>query len=56
VNGGEVSDEGEESLEDLEVYVYMQSFIVWMVARIAERETACKVMRHWREPRAMVIN
>jgi hypothetical protein len=22
VNGGEVSDEGEESLEDLEVYVY----------------------------------
>jgi hypothetical protein len=33
----------------------MQSFIVWMIARIAERETARKVMRRWREPRAMVI-
>ena len=34
----------------------MQSFIVWMMAGIAERETARKVKRRWRELRATVIN
>jgi hypothetical protein len=34
----------------------MQSFIVWLMAGIAERETARKAMRRWRELRAMVIN
>jgi hypothetical protein len=33
----------------------VQSFIVWMMAGIAERETARKVMRRWREPREMVM-
>jgi hypothetical protein len=33
----------------------MQSFIVWMIAGIAERETARKAMRRWREPMEMVI-
>jgi hypothetical protein len=32
----------------------MQSFIVWMMAGIAERETGRKAMRRWREPREMV--
>jgi len=33
----------------------MQSFIVWMMAGIVERETARKAMSRWREPRAIVI-
>jgi hypothetical protein len=48
----------ERCLEDLELYVYtcnMQSFTVWMIAGIAESETAHKAMRPWREPREMVI-
>ena len=31
----------------------MQSLIVWLMAGIAERETAHKAMRRWREPRAI---
>ena len=31
----------------------MQSLIVWLMAGIAERETARKTMRRWREPRAI---
>jgi hypothetical protein len=33
----------------------MRSFIVW-IAGITERETACKAIRRWREPRATVIS
>jgi hypothetical protein len=41
-NGGEVGDEGEESLEDLGLSIPCEtpSFIVWMMAGIAERKTA----------------
>jgi hypothetical protein len=62
MNSGEVGDEGEEShgLEVLELYVHsttcdMRPYIVWMIAGIAERETACKEIRHWREPRTTVM-
>jgi hypothetical protein len=33
----------------------MQSFIVWIIGGIVERETARRVIRRWREPRAIVI-
>ena len=50
VNGG---DGGEENLSCMSTPCDMQSFIVWMMAGIAERETARKAMRRWREPRAI---
>jgi hypothetical protein len=57
VNGGEVGDEGEESLEDLELYVdtLRQAVVHRLDDSRDRRETACKAVRRWRELRAMVI-
>jgi hypothetical protein len=46
VNGGQVGDEGEKSLEDLELYVYtLRRAVVRMMAGKAGRELARKGMR-----------
>jgi hypothetical protein len=61
VHGGKVGDVGMRersvwrTLSCMSTPWDMQSFIVWMLEGTAERETARREMRRWREPRAMVI-
>jgi hypothetical protein len=60
VNGGKVGDEGEKSLDDLELYVCTLRLGHAVVHCLDDgrdrREGARKAMRRWRELRAMVIN